>query len=983
MSIFDSRKFSTPRLRSKHGYSSEPIVNDTFLGGRIPSFGSYRARVVEARKKLWLIWSPNSSQDPYYPGPAHPSNGVPVASAPEQRRTDGHGGKWDYTRVPQPYTPTRPWLGMITREGTQETSSVEFVSGATVWTSTSETEGRLQPDYLLSLADRNEAIEQATTSQLPGISQLRFLDQRPIYPRRGDIERLSGLRVFDRAMDALIECQRGVKEKQAWLTFATKWTESPPQSERRTSGGVNPADDTLIGVWVNGKVTDLVDWYLVEAYVPCYFISELHGSLKGARVRESFLEGTNVESLLDNEFERIANAQKMQFTPIELYFPLEESLRPSRDLDRAAASLHWQLNVPWACPLHDADSVEDALHRLEIPPVSSDAVSKGQWTVFAEEEPDEDEPEVGPLMRSRGGKTRGKGDMEGDEEMWYDRKLKRKLIFSDLPALPRVLEHVDEEFGRPVPGWVFGGRRHQEWISVQPSVWMYRREKASRHRVGERYSPPTPMMLSPQPEKAVMEESRPTTTIPATRARDVSPSEGSVVSLGPEEDGEMEDVEKKGTPAREDETTYVLIRGHSFAFGLGDLRLWLRHPNTAVETASIAGIYRLLQSDYRVDYFFEVRNARDAALLLSAGERNARSSGARYLSREGFERATSGLQRYGVESTPPPEVPVKERAKLPNFRRNVPPKAPQDTRRASEMKESRPRDENATRRSGIAGENSHDRRPPGLGNAFVEVPPLPGIEAEVLPRLACEERDPGAHLMTNPINVDDLPRDSLNLARGGVLRPTTDDLLRGARYPHSRSPFRRNPSPRRRANPGYEPPFAKSGAPTERREFRSDERQISLANRLADPETIGRFAARTTWDPPLRTPPTAPRAERVPAPAAPRSVPTRPLQDRLSDPKKPLLERLQTQPDKGKRDLMARMEVGLKEHISVQAPKGHRRAHNRPKKRLERILRWEEEMRLEWEEFRWTDAEIDWIIDQEELLPSLEDEEADDRMNED
>jgi hypothetical protein len=40
----------------------------------------------------------------------------------------------------------------------------------------------------------------------------------------------------------------------------------------------------------------------------------------------------------------------------------------------------------------------------------------------------------------------------------------------------------------------------------------------------------------------------------------------------------------------------------------------------------------------------------------------------------------------------------------------------------------------------------------------------------------------------------------------------------------------------------------------------------------------------------------------------------------------------------------------------------------------------EEEIRLDWEEFRWTDAEIDWFIDQEEMLPTRED---DERMDED
>jgi hypothetical protein len=170
MSDFDSHVFSTSRLRNQHGYRLEPSINDTYLGGRIPSFRSHWARVVEVRKRLWLIWSPNSSQDPFYPGPALPFNGVPTASSLDQRRSDGHGGKWDYTRFPQPYAPNQLWLGMITREGTQETSSVEFVSATTVWESTSDSEGYIQPDYLLSLAARNEAVEQATASHLPLVS---------------------------------------------------------------------------------------------------------------------------------------------------------------------------------------------------------------------------------------------------------------------------------------------------------------------------------------------------------------------------------------------------------------------------------------------------------------------------------------------------------------------------------------------------------------------------------------------------------------------------------------------------------------------------------------------------------------------------------------------------------------------------------------------------------------------------------------------
>jgi hypothetical protein len=44
---------------------------------------------------------------------------------------------------------------------------------------------------------------------------------------------------------------------------------------------------------------------------------------------------------------------------------------------------------------------------------------------------------------------------------------------------------------------------------------------------------------------------------------------------------------------------------------------------------------------------------------------------------------------------------------------------------------------------------------------------------------------------------------------------------------------------------------------------------------------------------------------------------------------------------------------------------------------LERLLRLEEDIRREWEEFRWSDAEIDWFIDQEEMLLNQEDDDDD------
>ncbi|KAJ7877518.1 hypothetical protein B0H14DRAFT_3782639 [Mycena olivaceomarginata] len=437
-----------------------------------------------------------------------------------------------------------------------------------------------------------------------------------------------------------------------------------------------------------------------------------------------------------------------------------------------------------------------------------------------------------------------------------------------------------------------------------------------------------------------------------------------------------------------DETTYVLIHGHSFSFGIGDLRLWLRHLGSEIDPTSIAGIYRLLQSDYRVDYLFEVRNSRDAELLLRAGERNARSAGARYMSQDRFERAVMGQHRFGLDVTPPPENSERVKPKLPSFKKTVTPGAPLGERRAPASYDPYP----LTR--GRA--NSPVRRPGRERNLTRRVSRSPS------PRVRQHSRSPSPRPRQRFRRMSPSPPRYRDRRTSTDRRPEPYYRRRSSSPRYRRSPMREL-SPRRENRRRYEP---SPGRRNSQDDSRSREGEPALAQRLTDPDTIGRMAARTAWDARRqpsnvdsdvigrmaartawdsrpRSLPTAPRAERrladrlkVRNPGS--VVATAPLLERLTDPKKPLLERLQTARDEGKRALMERMEVGLKERVStLKSSSGHRRVHNRPKKRLERLLRWEEEIRQGWEEFRWSDAEIDWFIDQEELLPPYEDDEMD------
>ncbi|KAJ7873544.1 hypothetical protein B0H14DRAFT_2569759 [Mycena olivaceomarginata] len=172
-----------------------------------------------------------------------------------------------------------------------------------------------------------------------------------------------------------------------------------------------------------------------------------------------------------------------------------------------------------------------------------------------------------------------------------------------------------------------------------------------------------------------------------------------------------------------------------------------------------------------------------------------------------------------------------------------------------------------------------------------------------------------------------------------------------SRGPHPPS-WRRTPSPpywrsppreaRREEQPRSGPlPDRRSSPIRSRYGSRNEGGESSLANRLTDPDAVskvGRMAARTVWDSERRPTPMAPRADRMSTNRAPVTTPTTPLLQRLTDPKKPLLERLQPTHEVGKRALMERMDVGLRERVSGQrATTGHKRAHNRPKKTLREI----------------------------------------------
>ncbi|KAF8179815.1 hypothetical protein K438DRAFT_1768837 [Mycena galopus ATCC 62051] len=277
-----------------------------------------------------------------------------------------------------------------------------------------------------------------------------------------------------------------------------------------------------------------MNWMLTQGGVSCFLVAALPP------------RQTNIEILSSPSYvyDQVASLQGLAPTPEETN-PLPAELMTCHDVDKVAANLHWQLELPWAYPLYSSDgsleTAEQAIRALHVPPVASNVVSKGIWEVYAKETLEYDEPDLGPVMHLRPKKGKGKTAQGDDDEMWYDRQLKRKLIFSDLSPLPAGSVIPDEEFGRPVLSWPFGARANDKWLGRPPSIWMYKSQETNRGHVGEEYHSPTPPHDEPMEidiERAESQQLHTNSVLCATTAKPRlgSPvmSDSSMVSLGDE-----------------------------------------------------------------------------------------------------------------------------------------------------------------------------------------------------------------------------------------------------------------------------------------------------------------------------------------------------------------------------------------------------------------------------------------------------------------
>ncbi|KAK7042773.1 hypothetical protein R3P38DRAFT_3260714 [Favolaschia claudopus] len=498
----DDRTFSTTRLRSGHGYLRVPPVDDALLF-RLPAFSSYHSRVVRVQSVSYLIWSPNSTQNPFYPGPYLPELGVPRASEPTQRRYDGHGGPVDYTRVAQTYRPQRPWLGFIIRESQSSPSDVEYAPAYSVWESPTAAHlfGRIRPGHIDALRQLNSSLDQEIAELRPRVSERRqsLLAGIPIIPRASvEFTSLAQITAYEEAVDQLAAVYQGIREKRAWIAMTSQWLRetSAPSSQ----DPILPADERYMGVWINGAPERDVLWFLTRAAVPCFVIHVLPSREPiPADVLGSFVQGTDVEPTLrcmEYEFDRIALERAYHYTQTEMH-PVPFSQFRRTNEERRGSSLRWQLNLPEgeillrrtvqalptasrAAPppnLGSQDASTSALVPLDPlrspwlrpPPIQPAKMTK--WTTFRQDYKEDDSHSV--YMREVG-KSSSDRHLQKGEFMFYDRVLQRRLIFSEWPELDRKVGLTTERmFGRPVPDWPFWTGSGGKPLRRLSSAWMY------------------------------------------------------------------------------------------------------------------------------------------------------------------------------------------------------------------------------------------------------------------------------------------------------------------------------------------------------------------------------------------------------------------------------------------------------------------------------------------------------------------------------
>ena len=495
MSSRFKRILDTPRLKSFAGYAARPVVQDS-LSYFIPAFHVISSRLVAFRNQLFEIWSPNSTQTPFYPGVQDSTVHLTTTALPEsQRRCDGHMGRFDPTISPQHYNPQYPWLPFIRRYS--DGSHPEHEAFLTVWRPTSSpNRGTIHLPYLQQLASRSQLLLDAI-AKYAAIQHLRpkMWEHRQLGPSPHDIMyQLGGERTFDHAVDYLNMAQRDLKVMSAWIRMAHLIIEDS-RSNLPPITSVPEADDSLVGIWLNGT-TEEVGLWLLQHGVPCFIIHEaekpadLRRLMQNSDRLHNFWQNTPVASLcfdvnpVDVAVSRDRGMLRDLETDIGLATQAPDA--DTRDRDRSSPYAQGFVNGQYhdpriPTPSRYAPPAITLVDGMIIPPPVASAKPGIKWSRWISQTNDEDEEYLSQI---------GKRSEEGGSYKYYDREKCRSFLLDHRLKAPEHYFADPAIYGLPAPRVRYYEPGNKDLYERAGSHWVYLQKEPKREDIGRKYTPP-------------------------------------------------------------------------------------------------------------------------------------------------------------------------------------------------------------------------------------------------------------------------------------------------------------------------------------------------------------------------------------------------------------------------------------------------------------------------------------------------------------
>lgn len=435
----------------------------------------------------------------YYPGLRHSAASFGTDLPPSARRSDGHLGRFDYMVSPQHHNVDRPWLGFIRRSSPD--SLVENAPFLSVWDPVESNRGRLKSKYLAAIRERMKVLL-STSDGYSALHELhaKFWNNRPNVFRDARLRKLESEMTLDDAIDELAALQRDLKELSVWNRMAEcLWIETLP-TFTPPSGAVPLANDSLMGVWINGCGETEVNW-LLRNRVPCFIVHRGEGSEDIAGIKSryrgypSMIDNTAIANLSHphNKMEKIMvlEGQKLLECNSDIGIAPSSEIPGSMRADRRMSSpviQGWKGGKyvnPRTQPPSDSTEHQPTSTGKEItPPPVADSPNTGKWSHWIM---NLDDKEDGCLIK----RSRGPSD-HPEDWIFYDRDLRRCIYLDNDLEVPNGYKAPSEIFGLPFPEWTFLEKINNQYYEKRAyTKWVYETEKPSRTDVGRKFQSPS------------------------------------------------------------------------------------------------------------------------------------------------------------------------------------------------------------------------------------------------------------------------------------------------------------------------------------------------------------------------------------------------------------------------------------------------------------------------------------------------------------